>query len=203
MLQPVRVFIECSYSFVAALCTHLDRIVDCRSLSGCCNGYQVGRMSRVAHCPGTDPLRGGIEGDTAAVLPGLKLAHLFLSFAPIWTMLMCGSHHLISQAGWNRCNPISLSIYLSPNLPTNFTIIDVIRLLLLNIRPVPGRIGPTTNAYLVMVDPISSSTKTCHSRVDDCKCKSPSPRPCTRLHEFVFHCTCRSPACCCHRTSQL
>ena len=30
----------------------------------------------------------------------------------LWTVLACGSHHLISQAGWNRCyfNLILLSI---------------------------------------------------------------------------------------------
>ena len=61
------------------------------------------------HCPGTDPLGGGgIGGDTAAILLGLKLYHSF-PFMHRYITLIAGSHHLISQAGWNRCN---LSIYL-------------------------------------------------------------------------------------------
>ena len=52
---------------------------------------------------------GGIGGGTAAILPGLKLYNSF-PFLHRYVTLMGGSHHLISQAGWNRCN---LSIYLS------------------------------------------------------------------------------------------
>ena len=28
----------------------------------------------------------------------------FFDSAFLWTVLMCGTHHLISQAGWKRCN---------------------------------------------------------------------------------------------------
>ena len=41
---------------------------------------------------------GGGGGDTAAVLPGLKLGNPFHPLHP-WTVLMCGSHDLVSQAG--------------------------------------------------------------------------------------------------------
>ena len=51
---------------------------------------------------------GGDGGETAAILLGLKLYDSFL-FLHRYITLMGGSHHLISQAGWNRCN---LSIYL-------------------------------------------------------------------------------------------
>ena len=53
------------------------------------------------------PLGGWIGGDTAAVLLGMKLGNP-LSLNPWWTMLICGSHHLISQAGCKRCNVILL-----------------------------------------------------------------------------------------------
>ena len=53
------------------------------------------------------PLGGGIGGDTAAILLGLKLYNSF-PFLHRYITLMGGSHHLISQAGWNRC----VSIYL-------------------------------------------------------------------------------------------
>ena len=43
-------------------------------------------------------------GDTAAVLPGLKLVDSLFFLIPMWTMYMFRSYHLISQAGWNRCN---------------------------------------------------------------------------------------------------
>ena len=66
---------------------------------------------QVEVCPGTDPLGGGIGGDTAAILLGLKLYNSFLfPFLHRYITLIAGSHHLISQAGWNRCD---LSIYLS------------------------------------------------------------------------------------------
>ena len=44
----------------------------------------------------------------AAVLPGLKLGHpsILLSISLLWTTLICGSHYLICQAGWNRCKLI-------------------------------------------------------------------------------------------------
>ena len=64
--------------------------------------------ARDRHCLGTDPLGegggggGGIGGDTAAVLPGLKLGIPVLFFVLLLTMYMSGSYHLISQAGWNR-----------------------------------------------------------------------------------------------------
>ena len=67
-------------------------------------------------CPGSSiarreliPSGGGIGGDTAAILLGLKLYNSF-PFLHRYITLMGGSHHLISQAGWNRC---ILSIYLS------------------------------------------------------------------------------------------
>ena len=69
-------------------------------------------------CPGPSIARelipwgggeGGIGGDTAAILLGLKLYNSF-PFLHRYITLIAGSHHLISQAGWNRCN---LSIYLS------------------------------------------------------------------------------------------
>ena len=52
-------------------------------------GYQFGGMPRFGNCLGTDPLGGGIGGDTAAVLPGLKLGSPFI--LTMWTMLICGS----------------------------------------------------------------------------------------------------------------
>ena len=55
------------------------------------------------------PLGGGMGADTAAILLGLKLSNSF-PFLHRYITLIGGSHHLISQAGWNRCN---LSIYLS------------------------------------------------------------------------------------------
>ena len=88
---------------------HLDRFVLWRALPGCCVA-----TSLVA-CPGSSiareliPLGGGIGGDTAAILLGLKLYNSF-PFLHRYITLIAGSHHLISQAGWNRCN---LSIYLS------------------------------------------------------------------------------------------
>ena len=42
------------------------------------SGYQSGGLPRNVNCPGTDPLGGAIGGDTAAVLPGLKLGDLFI-----------------------------------------------------------------------------------------------------------------------------
>ena len=66
-------------------------------------------MPGFVSCPGTDPLWGGIGGDTAAILLGLKLYNSF-PFLHRYVTLMGGSHHLISQAGWNRC---ILFIYLS------------------------------------------------------------------------------------------
>ena len=88
---------------------HLDRFVLWRALPGCCVA-----TSLVA-CPGSSiareliPWGGGIGGDTAALLLGLKLYKSF-PFLHRYITLIAGSHHLISQAGWNRCN---LSIYLS------------------------------------------------------------------------------------------
>ena len=108
MLLLVRYVIKCLDSFAAA-CDHLDRFVMWRALSGC-----YVSTSLVA-CPGSSiareliPLGGGIGGDTAAILLGLKLYNSF-PFLHQYITLMGGSHHLISQAGWNRCN---LSIYLS------------------------------------------------------------------------------------------
>ena len=86
-----------------------SEVVKCRALSGCCVA-----TSLVA-CPGSSiareliPLGVGIGGDTAAILIGLKLYNSF-PFLHRYITLTGGSHHLISQAGWNRCN---LSIYLS------------------------------------------------------------------------------------------
>ena len=74
-------------------------------------GYQSGGMPGFVHCPGTDPLGGGGLAhcsDIAAILLGLKLNNSF-PFLHRYVTLIGGSHHLISQAGWNRCN---LSIYL-------------------------------------------------------------------------------------------
>ena len=87
---------------------YLDRFVLWRTLSGCCVA-----TSLVA-CPGLSiareliPLGGGIGADTAAILLGLKLYNSF-PFLHRYITLIAGCHHLISQAGWNRCN---LSIYL-------------------------------------------------------------------------------------------
>ena len=47
---------------------------------------------------------GWIGGDTAAVLPGLKLGTPFFLLVLMWTKHMSWSYHLISQADWNRCN---------------------------------------------------------------------------------------------------
>ena len=85
---------------------------NCSRSTGCCVA-----TSLVA-CPGLSiareliPLGGGIGGDTAAILLGLKLYNSF-PFLHRYITLIAGSHHLISQAGWNRCN---LSIYLSTGL---------------------------------------------------------------------------------------
>ena len=79
-------------------------------------GYQFGGMPGFVNCPGTDPLGGGIDGDTAAILLGLKLYNSF-PFLHRYITLIAGSHHLISQAGWNRCN---LSIYLSLHFSGHF-----------------------------------------------------------------------------------
>ena len=87
---------------------YLNRFVLWRTLSGCCVA-----TSLVA-CPGLSiareliPLGGGIGADTAAILLGLKLYNSF-PFLHRYITLIAGCHHLISQAGWNRCN---LSIYL-------------------------------------------------------------------------------------------
>ena len=63
-------------------------------------------MPGFVNCPGTDRLGGGIGGDTAAILLGLKLYNSF-PFLHRYITLMGGSHHLISQAGWNRCEDLS------------------------------------------------------------------------------------------------
>ena len=55
------------------------------------------------------PFRGGMGGGHCNILLGLKLYKSFL-FALQWTIVTMLSttvtihHHLISQAGWNRCN---------------------------------------------------------------------------------------------------
>ena len=101
------------------LSDHLDRFVLWRVLPGCCVA-----TSLVA-CPGSSiareliPLGGGIGSDTAAILLGLKLYNSF-PFLHRYITLIAGSHHLISQAGWNRCN---LSIYLSINTGEFFTLV--------------------------------------------------------------------------------
>ena len=97
---------------------YVGRTVRCRALSGCCVA-----TSLVA-CPGLSiareviPLGRGIGGNIAAVLPGLKLGSPSYPLYPLhflWTMLVCGSHHLISQAGCNRCNLTAyLLTYLKP-----------------------------------------------------------------------------------------
>ena len=76
-------------------------------------GYQSGGMPGFVNCPGTDPLGGEIGGDTAAILLGLKLYNS-LPFLHRYITLIAGSHHLISQASWNRCK---LSIYLGATMP--------------------------------------------------------------------------------------
>ena len=89
---------------------YLDRFVLWRTLSACCVA-----TSLVA-CPGLSiareliPLGGGIGADTAAIMLGLKLYNSF-PFLHRYITLIAGCHHLISQAGWNRCN---LSIYPAP-----------------------------------------------------------------------------------------
>ena len=66
--------------------------------------------ARDRHCLRTVPLGGGRGGgdwgggDTAAVVPGLKLCTPFFLLVLMWTIHMSGNYHLISQAGWNRCN---------------------------------------------------------------------------------------------------
>ena len=66
-------------------------------------------------CLGTDTLRGGggggVRGDTAALLPGLKLGDSVLSSTFLWAVLMHGSHPQISQAGWTIM--LSYLIYVS------------------------------------------------------------------------------------------
>ena len=49
--------------------------------------------------------------DTPAQLPqgsraataGIRRIGLPVQVSLLWTTLVCGSHHLFSQAGWNRC----------------------------------------------------------------------------------------------------
>ena len=68
-------------------------------------------------CPGSSiareliPFGGGIGGDTAAILLGLKLYNSF-PFLHRYITLIAGSHHLISQAGWNRYIYLSISLVL-------------------------------------------------------------------------------------------
>ena len=61
--------------------------------------------------PGGGGGEGGIGGDTAAVLPGLKLGTPFFFSVLMWTIHMSGSYRLISQAGWNRCNLVYYSTW--------------------------------------------------------------------------------------------
>ena len=61
-----------------------------------------GKIDRRACAPSGNK-GGGIGGDTAAILLGLKLYNSF-PFLHRYIKLIAGSHHLISQAGWNRCN---------------------------------------------------------------------------------------------------
>ena len=50
------------------------------------------------HCLGPDPpLGGGFGGETAAVLPGLKLGIPFFFLVLMWTIHMSESYHLISK----------------------------------------------------------------------------------------------------------
>ena len=78
---------------------------------------------RRSSCPGAGPLPAIIKQNASGPhrkhrhVPGLKLGNPFLTvcrhdFPPI-----CGSHHLISQAGWNRCklHHVTLSICLAIN----------------------------------------------------------------------------------------
>ena len=52
----------------------------------------------------------GTSAQSHHKVPAASLAHLQQIFLCIdvklllWTVLRCRSHHLISQAGWNRCN---------------------------------------------------------------------------------------------------
>ena len=61
-------------------------------------GYQSGGMPGFVNCPGTDPLGGGIGGDTAAILLGLKLYNSFLIFTTVYNAYSWkpSSH----QPGW-------------------------------------------------------------------------------------------------------
>ena len=72
-------------------------------------------MSGFVVCLGTDPLwAGGIGGDTAAVLPGLKLCNRFilLSSGFLWTTLKCGSHQSSARlAGTNSILFYSILFY--------------------------------------------------------------------------------------------
>ena len=97
--------VGCVVSFFPSLCPRRDRRGG--ALSTCT--VQRAHIGLDTLRPGTDPLWGGIGGDTAAILLGLKLYTSF-PFLHRYITLIAGSHHLISQAGWNRCN---LSIYLS------------------------------------------------------------------------------------------
>ena len=87
------------------------RSVDLMSV---CMWLPVWWHARELHCPGTDPLWGGIGG-TLQQFAWSEALQSF-PFALQWTIVTMYSthvtiyHHLISQAGWNRCN---LSIYLS------------------------------------------------------------------------------------------
>ena len=82
---------------------------------GLLRGYQSGGMPGVISCPGSHPLGEGSGGDIAAVLPGLKLgspSYCFYHLHLLWTMLMCGNHHVVRQVGCNRCKLTYLLTYL-------------------------------------------------------------------------------------------
>ena len=73
------------------------------SLGVTLNSHSQCSLPGFVNCPGTDAMGWGIGGDTAAILLGLKLYNYF-PFLHRYITLIAGSHRLISQAGWNRCN---------------------------------------------------------------------------------------------------
>ena len=91
-------------------------------------GYRSGGMPGIVTAwelvPSWGGGGGGVGGDTAAVLPGLKLGIASFFLVQLWTIHMFGSYHLISQAGWNRCNPLySTSRRIGPPLVSMFSLV--------------------------------------------------------------------------------
>ena len=110
--QLARFVIEC-LEFWQPHNAQASEVVKCRACQAVA-WLPVWWHARERHCPGTDPLGGGL-GATLQQFAWPEALQSFL-FALQWTIVTMFStnatiyHHLISQAGWNRCNQ---SIYIS------------------------------------------------------------------------------------------